>query len=27
MKENQLLENPPDPRSSFDNGLLPGAGL
>jgi putative hydroxymethylpyrimidine transport system substrate-binding protein len=27
MKENQLLENPPDPRSSFDNELLPGAGL
>ncbi len=27
MKENQLLENPPDPRSSFDNDLLPGAGL
>ena len=27
MKENQLLENPPDPRSSFANDLLPGAGL
>jgi putative hydroxymethylpyrimidine transport system substrate-binding protein len=27
MKENQLLENPADPRSSFDNDLLPGAGL
>jgi putative hydroxymethylpyrimidine transport system substrate-binding protein len=27
MKENQLLENPPDPAASFDNDLLPGTGL
>jgi putative hydroxymethylpyrimidine transport system substrate-binding protein len=27
MKQNQLLENPPDPAASFDNDLLPGAGL
>ena len=27
MKENQLLENPPDPAGSYDNALLPGAGL
>jgi putative hydroxymethylpyrimidine transport system substrate-binding protein len=27
MKENQLLENPPDPAASYDNKLLPGAGL
>jgi putative hydroxymethylpyrimidine transport system substrate-binding protein len=27
MKDNQLLENPPDPAASFDNDLLPGAGL
>jgi putative hydroxymethylpyrimidine transport system substrate-binding protein len=27
MKDNRLLENPPDPEASFDNGLLPGAGL
>jgi putative hydroxymethylpyrimidine transport system substrate-binding protein len=27
MKENQLLENPPDPAASYDNDLLPGAGL
>ena len=27
MKDNQLLENPPDPAGSYDNGLLPGAGL
>jgi putative hydroxymethylpyrimidine transport system substrate-binding protein len=27
MKENQLLENPPDPTASYDNDLLPGAGL
>jgi putative hydroxymethylpyrimidine transport system substrate-binding protein len=27
MKENQLLEQPPDPGASYDNGLLPGAGL
>jgi putative hydroxymethylpyrimidine transport system substrate-binding protein len=27
MKENQLLENPPDPKASYDNKLLPGAGL
>jgi putative hydroxymethylpyrimidine transport system substrate-binding protein len=27
MKENQLLDNPPDTAASFDNDLLPGAGL
>jgi len=27
MKQNQLLENPPDPAASYDNKLLPGAGL
>jgi len=27
MKDNQLLENPPDPAASFDNDLLPGTGL
>jgi putative hydroxymethylpyrimidine transport system substrate-binding protein len=27
MKDNQLLENPPDPTASFNNDLLPGAGL
>jgi putative hydroxymethylpyrimidine transport system substrate-binding protein len=27
MKDNQLLENPPDPARSYDNALLPGAGL
>jgi putative hydroxymethylpyrimidine transport system substrate-binding protein len=27
MKENQLLENPPDPAAAYDNDLLPGAGL
>jgi putative hydroxymethylpyrimidine transport system substrate-binding protein len=27
MKENQLLENPPDPAASYANDLLPGAGL
>jgi putative hydroxymethylpyrimidine transport system substrate-binding protein len=27
MKDNGLLENPPDPEASFDNELLPGAGL
>jgi putative hydroxymethylpyrimidine transport system substrate-binding protein len=27
MKDNQLLDNPPDPAASYDNGLLPGAGL
>jgi putative hydroxymethylpyrimidine transport system substrate-binding protein len=27
MKNNNLLENPPDPGSSYDNELLPGAGL
>jgi putative hydroxymethylpyrimidine transport system substrate-binding protein len=27
MKDNQLLDNPPDPGSSYDNELLPGAGL
>ena len=27
MKDNELLENPPDPEASYDNGLLPGGGL
>ena len=27
MQDNDLLENPPDARSSYDNGLLPGSGL
>ena len=27
MKENDLLEHPPDPAASHDNGLLPGSGL
>jgi putative hydroxymethylpyrimidine transport system substrate-binding protein len=27
MRDNQLLENPPDPAASFNNDLLPGAGL
>ncbi len=27
MKENNLLEQPPDPAASYQNGLLPGAGL
>jgi putative hydroxymethylpyrimidine transport system substrate-binding protein len=27
MKDNKLLENPPDPAASYDNKLLPGAGL
>ena len=27
MKNNQLLENPPEPAASYDNHLLPGAGL
>jgi len=27
MEDNQLLENPADPRSSYDNELLPGSGL
>jgi putative hydroxymethylpyrimidine transport system substrate-binding protein len=27
MQEKGLLENPPDVRSSYDNGLLPGSGL
>ena len=27
MKDNQLLENPPDPGAAFTNDLLPGAGL
>jgi putative hydroxymethylpyrimidine transport system substrate-binding protein len=27
MKDNQLLENAPDPAASFTNDLLPGAGL
>jgi putative hydroxymethylpyrimidine transport system substrate-binding protein len=27
MKQNQLLENAPDPAASYDNDLLPGAGL
>ena len=27
MQEKRLLEQPPDVRASFDNGLLPGSGL
>jgi putative hydroxymethylpyrimidine transport system substrate-binding protein len=27
MHDNELLENPPDVRGAFDNGLLPGSGL
>jgi putative hydroxymethylpyrimidine transport system substrate-binding protein len=27
MKQNRLLDHPPDPAASFDNDLLPGAGL
>jgi putative hydroxymethylpyrimidine transport system substrate-binding protein len=27
MKDNRLLERPPDPRASYDNELLPGSGL
>jgi len=27
MQENNLLEQPPDVRASYDNGLLPGSGL
>ena len=27
MKENGLLERPPEPAASYDNELLPGAGL
>jgi putative hydroxymethylpyrimidine transport system substrate-binding protein len=27
MKQNGLLEQPPDPAASYENGLLPGAGL
>jgi putative hydroxymethylpyrimidine transport system substrate-binding protein len=27
MKDNRLLEQPPDPAASYDNELLPGAGL
>jgi putative hydroxymethylpyrimidine transport system substrate-binding protein len=27
MQENKLLKHPPDVRASFDNSLLPGAGL
>jgi putative hydroxymethylpyrimidine transport system substrate-binding protein len=27
MKKNDLLEHPPDPAASHDNGLLPGSGL
>jgi putative hydroxymethylpyrimidine transport system substrate-binding protein len=27
MKDNNLLERPPDPAASYDNKLLPGAGL
>ena len=27
MKDNRLLERPPDARASFDNELLPGSGL
>jgi putative hydroxymethylpyrimidine transport system substrate-binding protein len=27
MHDNELLENPPDARGAYDNGLLPGSGL
>ena len=27
MKDNRLLKNAPDPEASYDNSLLPGAGL
>ncbi|MEA2332684.1 MAG: putative hydroxymethylpyrimidine transport system substrate-binding protein [Thermoleophilaceae bacterium] len=27
MHENELLEQPPDVRAAYDNGLLPGSGL
>jgi hypothetical protein len=27
MKQNDLLENPPDPAAAHDNTLRPGAGL
>jgi putative hydroxymethylpyrimidine transport system substrate-binding protein len=27
MKDNELLEQPPDSRAAIDNGLLPGSGL
>jgi len=27
MHENELLENPPDARGAYENGLLPGSGL
>jgi putative hydroxymethylpyrimidine transport system substrate-binding protein len=27
MKDNRLLEQPPDPRAAYDNELLPGSGL
>jgi putative hydroxymethylpyrimidine transport system substrate-binding protein len=27
MHDSELLENPPDTRGSYDNGLLPGSGL
>jgi putative hydroxymethylpyrimidine transport system substrate-binding protein len=27
MRDNRLLESPPDPRASYDNELLPGSGL
>ena len=27
MKDNDLLKQPPDPAASFNNELLPGAGL
>jgi putative hydroxymethylpyrimidine transport system substrate-binding protein len=27
MEDNRLLEDPPDPRATYDNGLLPGSGL
>jgi putative hydroxymethylpyrimidine transport system substrate-binding protein len=27
MQDNRLLENPPDVKAAFDNGLLPGSGL
>jgi putative hydroxymethylpyrimidine transport system substrate-binding protein len=27
MHDNDLLENPPDARGAYENGLLPGSGL
>jgi hypothetical protein len=27
MKDNNLLKRPPDPAASYENKLLPGAGL